>query len=79
MGRSSDVDGFARVPWTKEEDTQLFQLVNAHGPRNWTNVAGRMLSRSGKQCRERWLNHSNPDIKKGAWTVEEDTLLIELH
>ncbi len=79
MGRSSDVDGFARGPWTKEEDAQLVQLVNAHGPRNWTNLAGRMLSRSGKQCRERWLNHLNPDIKKGAWTVEEDTLLIELH
>ena len=79
MGRNNDADGFARGPWTKEEDAQLVQLVNAHGPRNWTNLAGRMPSRSGKQCRERWLNHLNPDIKKGAWTVEEDTLLIELH
>lgn len=79
MGRSNDGDGFARGPWTKDEDSQLVQLVNAHGPRNWTTLAGRMPSRSGKQCRERWLNHLNPDIKKGAWSVDEDALLIELH
>lgn len=79
MGRSSDSDGFARGPWTKDEDAQLVRLVNAHGPRNWTSLAGRMPSRSGKQCRERWLNHLNPDIKKGAWTADEDALLIQLH
>lgn len=77
--RTSDSDGFARGPWTKEEDKQLVCLVQAHGPRNWTSLASKMPSRSGKQCRERWLNHLNPDIKKGAWTVDEDALLIELH
>ena len=79
MGRSSDSDNFARGPWTKDEDTLLISLVNAHGPRNWTNLASRMPSRSGKQCRERWLNHLNPDIKKGAWTADEDEMLVDLH
>lgn len=79
MGRSNDTDNFARGPWTKDEDSQLVSLVNAHGPRNWTSLAARMPSRSGKQCRERWLNHLNPDIKKGAWATEEDEMLVELH
>lgn len=79
MGRSSDADGCARGPWTKAEDASLVALVRLHGPRNWTSLASRMPSRSGKQCRERWLNHLNPDIKKGAWTAAEDQLLVGLH
>ena len=80
MGRANGNEGSARGPWTKGENSQLVSLVNAHGPRNWTNLATRMsTSRSGKQCRERWLNHLNPEIKKGAWTNEEDEMLVELH
>lgn len=79
MGRSSDNDNYARGPWTKNEDAMLISLVNVHGPRNWTSLASQMPSRSGKQCRERWLNHLNPDIKKGAWTADEDEMLVDLH
>jgi hypothetical protein len=35
--------------------------------------------RIGKQCRERWHNHLNPDIKKNRWTEEEDIKILELH
>ena len=28
-----------------------------------------------KQCRERWLNHLDPSLKKGGWTAEEDAIL----
>lgn len=31
------------------------------------------------QCRERWHNHLNPDIKKTDWTPEEDEQLVRLH
>lgn len=34
--------------------------------------------RTGKQCRERWLNHLDPSIKKEPWTEEEDQLLLEV-
>lgn len=78
MGRS-DNESYARGPWTKDEDSALISLVKAHGPRNWTNLASRMPSRSGKQCRERWLNHLNPNIKKGAWTADEDEKLVSFH
>lgn len=35
--------------------------------------------RTAKQCRERWVNHLRPDIRKGCWTEEEDAKLIGLH
>ena len=42
-------------------------------------IAKHLQGRLGKQCRERWHNHLNPDIKKTAWTETEDTKLKELH
>lgn len=30
-----------------------------------------------KQCREYWLNHLNPQIKKTSWAPEEDRKLIQ--
>lgn len=33
----------------------------------------------GKQCRERWHNHLNPNIRKEGWTAEEDTVIFETH
>ncbi len=38
-----------------------------------------MPGRIGKQCRERWHNHLNPNIKKERWTDEEDLAIIEAH
>ena len=35
--------------------------------------------RIGKQCRERWHNHLNPDIKKEEWTDKEEWLLFLAH
>jgi len=35
--------------------------------------------RSGKQCRERWINALNPSLKTGGWTPDEDKLLFSLY
>jgi len=64
-------------PWTKEEDEQLIQLVKKHGAKKWSVIAEKLKGRIGKQCRERWHNHLNPDIKKGQWTVEEEKIIQE--
>ena len=32
-----------------------------------------------RRCRERWLNHLNPKVKKGEWTAEEEEIFIEMH
>ncbi|OIW01244.1 hypothetical protein TanjilG_10405 [Lupinus angustifolius] len=66
-------------PWTQEEDDKIVELVSEHGPTKWSLIAKSLPGRIGKQCRERWHNHLNPDIKKDAWTMEEEMTLMNAH
>lgn len=66
-------------PWTKEEDDKVVELVTKYGPKKWTLIARHLRGRIGKQCRERWHNHLNPNIKKTAWTEEEDNIIYQAH
>nr|XP_043639348.1 transcription factor MYB3R-4 [Erigeron canadensis] len=66
-------------PWTKEEDDELTRLVGEYGAKKWSTIAKRLNGRIGKQCRERWHNHLNPEINKEAWTQEEEIMLIQAH
>ena len=66
-------------PWSKEEDDTVIELVHKHGPKKWSLIASFLPGRIGKQCRERWHNHLNPDIKKEGWTPEEDSTIINAH
>lgn len=52
--------------WTQEEDSLLTELVLQHGQRDWGLVASHMpgTHRKGKQCRERWRNQLDPNIKR---------------
>ena len=71
---------FAKTgPWTKEEDEHVIELVQKYGPKRWTLIAKHLKGRIGKQCRERWHNHLNPDIKKTSWTEEEDRIIYNAH
>ncbi|XP_038905803.1 transcription factor MYB3R-3-like [Benincasa hispida] len=66
-------------PWTQEEDDKIIELVSKYGPTKWSLIAKSLPGRIGKQCRERWHNHLNPDIKKDAWTLEEELALMNAH
>jgi len=66
-------------PWTQEEDEILSRMVQMHGAENWSQIANYLPGRIGKQCRERWHNHLNPNIKKERWTEEEDNIIINAH
>lgn len=66
-------------PWTKEEDEKVVELVQKYGPKKWTLIARHLKGRIGKQCRERWHNHLNPNIKKTAWTEDEDKIIYQAH
>ena len=68
-----------RHGWTDAEDAALTALVQRHGCRKWSEVARGLGQRTGKQCRERWNNHVRPDIKRGAWTEEEELALVDAH
>lgn len=65
--------------WTEEEDVELLKLIKIYGPSKWSVIANFMSGRQGKQCRERWYNHLNPDILKCDWREEEEWKLFLLH
>nr|XP_033818992.1 myb-related protein B isoform X2 [Geotrypetes seraphini] len=66
-------------PWTKEEDQRVIELVKKYGTKHWTLIAKHLKGRVGKQCRERWHNHLNPEVKKSSWTEEEDRIIYTAH
>ncbi|CAN6911953.1 unnamed protein product [Brassica oleracea] len=66
--------------WSPEEDEKLLNYITRHGHGCWSSVpklAG--LQRCGKSCRLRWINYLRPDLKRGAFSQEEESLIIELH
>ncbi|KAM1137187.1 hypothetical protein ACFX2J_035045 [Malus domestica] len=66
--------------WTSAEDAILVEYVKKHGEGNWNAVQKHSgLFRCGKSCRLRWANHLRPNLKKGALTLEEERLIVELH
>lgn len=65
--------------WSDEEDQIVRDHVAQCGPRKWSKVAQNLPGRIGKQCRERWHNHLNPEIRKDPWTAEEDRIIMEAH
>jgi len=65
-----------RRTWSTAEDERLRQIVAKYGARQWALIATHMGSRKDWQCRERWQNHLCPRVKKGAWTAEEDDVIM---
>eukprot|EP00981_Chlorochromonas_danica_P000368 scaffold90_cov163-Ochromonas_danica.AAC.23 len=66
-------------PWTPAEDDKVRELVAKFGAKKWSTIAAQLPGRIGKQCRERWHNHLNPDINKDPWTEEDDLTILEAH
>ena len=71
--------GLVKGPWSADEDLRLMTWVQEKGPIKWAQCAHLIPGRSGKQCRERWFNNLNPNVKKGDWTPEEDDLIFKLY
>lgn len=73
--------------WTPEEDARLVELVQREtaGPasmtafKTWSRVAAQLENRTGKQCRERYLNQLKPGIRRDPWSPEEEQILHEAH
>ncbi|KAL2540998.1 myb domain protein [Abeliophyllum distichum] len=79
-GNSGENGPLKKGPWTSAEDAILVEYVTKHGEGNWNAVQKHSgLARCGKSCRLRWANHLRPDLKKGAFTPEEERRIIELH
>lgn len=65
--------------WTRQEDEIIINFVRENGTKNWRKLCDLLPGRIGKQCRERWRNHLDPNINHEPWTSEEDNLLIKYH
>ena len=68
-------------PFTKQEDAALKEYMDTHPPTSnntptpWAHL---LPGRTGKQCRERWHNHLNPNLNKNPlWSEHEDTLIFQ--
>lgn len=75
-----------RKSWSEEEDKVLENLTNAQGTKAWSVISKEINNifhngesfRKGKQCRERYFNHINPNLKKGDWEEREDLYILEM-
>ena len=69
---------FVKGPWNVEEDKKLIDWIKTNGASNWSACSEFIPGRTGKQCRERWMNALNPLLKKGSWEPEEDYIIFKL-
>ncbi|GBE79411.1 hypothetical protein BKA93DRAFT_830458 [Sparassis latifolia] len=62
--------------WSTEADERLLEAVKIYGTDSWSLVA-RMVSEdaTASQCQNRYVRTVDPNIKRGAWTEEEDAQL----
>ncbi|CAG8723303.1 13335_t:CDS:2 [Cetraspora pellucida] len=66
-------------PWEPQEDEKLLEIVRELGVKHWKLIGIRHGLRDGKQCRERWHNHLNPDLTYGPLTPEEDKKILSFY
>ncbi|KAM5552308.1 transcription factor MYB46-like [Rosa sericea] len=66
--------------WSPEEDEKLMRYMLSNGQGCWSDIARNSgLQRCGKSCRLRWINYLRPDLKRGAFSPQEEHLIIHFH
>ncbi|XP_067868168.1 snRNA-activating protein complex subunit 4 isoform X2 [Heterodontus francisci] len=71
-----------RGPWTPAEDELLLKAVAKYGTRDWFKIQEDVPGRIDAQCRGRFLNTLNRNVRRGKWLPEEERdfrALIEKH
>jgi len=74
--------GSRKGQWTEEEDRVVFEAVSnsIEDPfTKWSELANQLPGRVGKQVRDRWVNHLNPNINHHPFSKEDDLKLWEGH
>lgn len=62
--------GFKGIEELNENEDLLNQV-------NWDEISEMMKTRKSRDCRKRWVNSLNPNLKKGKWTSIEDEQLLK--
>jgi hypothetical protein len=68
-----------KLKFSPDEDELLTAIVREYGVKDWIKVASVMRTRNARQCRERYKNYLDPDLRRGSWTAQEDELLETKH
>jgi hypothetical protein len=68
-----------KTKWTPDEDEQLRAAVQLFGTDSWNKISAFVPSRTGKQCRERWIGQLAPSVSKDNWSPDEDSTLVRAH
>eukprot|EP00529_Nitzschia_sp_RCC80_P008435 CAMPEP_0113504798 /NCGR_PEP_ID=MMETSP0014_2-20120614/34926_1 /TAXON_ID=2857 /ORGANISM="Nitzschia sp." /LENGTH=1174 /DNA_ID=CAMNT_0000399969 /DNA_START=400 /DNA_END=3924 /DNA_ORIENTATION=- /assembly_acc=CAM_ASM_000159 len=74
--------GVRKGQWTDQEDAIVIEAVQTSSEQpftRWSDLAQRLPGRVGKQIRDRWVNHLNPNINHLPFSREDDLLLWDGH
>jgi len=74
--------GVRKGQWQDHEDAIVVEAVSTSKEQpftRWSDLATRLPGRVGKQIRDRWVNHLNPNINHMPFTREDDLLLWDGH
>jgi pre-mRNA-splicing factor CDC5/CEF1 len=64
--------------WKNTEDEILKAAVMKYGLNQWSRISSLLVRKSAKQCKERWYEWLDPQIKKTEWTRDEEEKLLHL-
>jgi pre-mRNA-splicing factor CDC5/CEF1 len=64
--------------WKNTEDEILKAAVMKYGLNQWSRISSLLVRKSAKQCKERWYEWLDPQIKKTEWTKDEEEKLLHL-
>lgn len=67
-----------KTKWSPNEDENLRQSYKVNQGKNWKKISDALPDRSETQCINRWQKVLNPDLHKGAWTKEEDDIVVQM-
>jgi len=74
--------GVRKGQWQDYEDAIVIEAVTTSTEQpftRWSDLAQKLPGRVGKQIRDRWVNHLNPNINHLPFTREDDLLLFKAH
>mmetsp|Transcript_20231 Transcript_20231/g.29617 ORF Transcript_20231/g.29617 Transcript_20231/m.29617 type:complete len:285 (+) Transcript_20231:1-855(+) len=74
--------GVRKGQWQDHEDLIVIEAVTTCKEQpftRWSDLAQKLPGRVGKQIRDRWVNHLNPNINHMPFTKEDDMKLWEGH
>ncbi|EKX74370.1 conserved hypothetical protein [Theileria equi strain WA] len=64
--------------WKNSEDEVLKAAIMKYGLKSWSRVSSLLVNKSAKQCKARWYEWLDPNVKKTEWSREEEELLLQL-